>query len=107
MDEISIDKARKKLGDIVDRARFTGQATVITRHGKPAATVAPILSDGVRRDIAQARTLAKCIGYDSEAGAAISDLLDIIGRLTADMHEETGLGLGGWSPPKDMAGNWT
>jgi prevent-host-death family protein len=86
MKQASIEKARAKLGDIVDRARLTGQATVITRHGKPAATVAPVLSDGDRRDIAQHRALAMCNGYDSEAGAAIYDLLDIIGRLTADMH---------------------
>ncbi len=91
MKRISIDKARAKFGDIIDRARYTGQATVITRHGQPAATVAPILSDGDRRDIAQARALAMRDGYDSEAGAAIGDMLDIIGRLTADMHEETTL----------------
>lgn len=91
MKQVSIDKARPKLGDIVDRARFTGQATVITRHGAPAATVAPILSDGDRRDIAEARALAARSGYDSETGGLIGELLDIIGRLTADMHEETAL----------------
>jgi prevent-host-death family protein len=39
MDEISIEAARPKLGEIVDRARFTGQPTQITRTGKPAAVV--------------------------------------------------------------------
>ena len=39
MDEISIEEARPKLGDIVDRARLAGQSTVITRHGKAAAVL--------------------------------------------------------------------
>jgi prevent-host-death family protein len=41
MEEISIEEARRTLGDIVDRARLAGQSTVITRHGKPAAMVVP------------------------------------------------------------------
>ena len=93
MRQVSIDKARGKLGDIVDRARYTGEATVITRHGKPAATVAPVLSDGTLSEIAEYREMAERLGYDSEAGGVIGELLDIIGRLTADMHEETGLGI--------------
>jgi len=39
MDEISIEEARPKLGDIVDRARLAGHAVTITRYGKPAAVV--------------------------------------------------------------------
>ena len=93
MKQVSIEKARAKLGDIVDRARYTGEATVITRHGKPAATVAPILNDGTLRELAEFRALAGRSGDNSEVRAAIGDLLDIIGRLTADMHEETGLGI--------------
>ncbi len=42
MDEISIEEARPKLGELVDRARLAGQATVITRHGKPAAVIVPV-----------------------------------------------------------------
>jgi prevent-host-death family protein len=93
MKQVSIEKARPKLGDIVDRARLTGRATVITRHGEPAATVAPIIRDGDLRDIAEARVLAERAGLDSETGGAISNLLDIIGRLTADLHEETAVHL--------------
>ena len=93
MKQVSIDKARAKLGDIVDRARLVGEATVITRHGKPAATVAPILAEGDRHLLAAARMEAEHSGYDSDAGGIIGDLLDIIGRLTADMHEETRLGI--------------
>ena len=39
MDEIGIERARNLLGEIVDRARFTGQPTAITRQGNPAAVV--------------------------------------------------------------------
>lgn len=85
MKPVSIEKARAKLGDIVDRARLTGQATVITRHGKPAATVAPVLHPDYYRIIAEARELATRSGSGSETGGIIGELLDIIGRLTADM----------------------
>jgi prevent-host-death family protein len=42
MDEISIEDARPKLGDLVDHARIAGQSTVITRYGKPAAVLTPV-----------------------------------------------------------------
>lgn len=39
MDEIGIERARNLLGEIVDRARFTGRSTLITRQGRPAAAI--------------------------------------------------------------------
>jgi prevent-host-death family protein len=39
MEQIGIEDARRQLGEIVDRARFTDQPTLITRQGKPAAVV--------------------------------------------------------------------
>ena len=39
MDEIGIEQARNQLGEIADRARFTGHATLLTRKGKPAAVI--------------------------------------------------------------------
>lgn len=39
MEQVSIEQARLKLGEIVDRARLADQATLITRQGKPAAVV--------------------------------------------------------------------
>jgi prevent-host-death family protein len=39
MEETGIEKARNQLGEIVDKARFTGEPTTITRQGKPAAVV--------------------------------------------------------------------
>ena len=41
MDEFSIEEARPKLGEIVDRARLAGQSAVITRNGKAAAVLLP------------------------------------------------------------------
>jgi prevent-host-death family protein len=42
MEQVSLDQARRTLGEIVDRARLTGRATLITRQGKPAALVISI-----------------------------------------------------------------
>lgn len=39
MEQVSIEQARLKLGEIVDRARIASEATVITRQGKAAAVV--------------------------------------------------------------------
>lgn len=39
MEETGIERARNQLGCIVDKARFTGEATTITRQGKPAAVL--------------------------------------------------------------------
>ena len=39
MEETGIEKARNQLGEIVDKARFTGEPTTITRQGKPAAVL--------------------------------------------------------------------
>ena len=39
MEQVSIEEARRTLGEIVDRARIADQATLITRQGKPAAVV--------------------------------------------------------------------
>lgn len=39
MEQVSLEEARRTLGEIVDRARLADQATLITRQGKPAAVV--------------------------------------------------------------------
>lgn len=39
MEEISIENARRNLGELVDRARLAGERTVITRQGRPAAVI--------------------------------------------------------------------
>lgn len=42
MEQVSIEAARRTLGEIVDRARLANQVTLITRQGKPAAVVANV-----------------------------------------------------------------
>jgi prevent-host-death family protein len=42
MDEVSLERARKTLGEIVDHARIAGEHTTITRQGKPGAVMVPV-----------------------------------------------------------------
>ena len=42
MEEISIEQARPKLGDLVRDAQQHGIKTLITRNGKPAAVLVPV-----------------------------------------------------------------
>ena len=42
MEELGIEEARRKLGDIINRARIAGERTVITRNGTPAVVVVPV-----------------------------------------------------------------
>jgi prevent-host-death family protein len=39
--ELSVEEARAKLGDLVKAAELAGQETVITYHGRPAARIVP------------------------------------------------------------------
>lgn len=39
MEQTGIEQARADLGEIVERARLSGDPTLITRYGKPAAVV--------------------------------------------------------------------
>jgi prevent-host-death family protein len=56
MEQISIEDARRTLGEIVDQARLAGRPTVITRQGRPAAVVVSLewhrqASDAIRRQV--------------------------------------------------------
>jgi prevent-host-death family protein len=42
MKELGVEEARRKLGDVVNRALIAGERTVITRNGTPAAVVVPV-----------------------------------------------------------------
>ena len=39
---VTIEDARKKLGDLVDSARLRGDQYIISKKGKPAAAIVPI-----------------------------------------------------------------
>lgn len=69
MDEASIEQARLKLGDIVDRARIAGQFTVITRQGKPAAVVVSVeWHDGMRKLLQRYPSLCQACHKDVPLG---------------------------------------
>lgn len=110
MDEVSIEKARATLGDLVHDAQ-NGTATCITRNGKAAAVITPLtrLTDVDRRIIAKAHEVAALKGTpsrrerygetDSETARAaalgeaqflLAELAAIIGRL--DGGQEQGAG---------------
>lgn len=42
MRTVTIESARATLGDLVARAQMTGESTLITRYGKPAAVLVPV-----------------------------------------------------------------
>jgi prevent-host-death family protein len=100
MREMSIEKARAKLGDIVDRGRYAAEVTVITRHGAPAAVIAPILGTSDRAAVASAIKVASSLG-DCEARETITELLLIIGMHT-DAAEVYAVAADGWPehPPR-------
>ena len=50
MQEIGVEEARAKLGDLVADAQRHNIGTVITRNGKRAAVIAPIALLAVIRD---------------------------------------------------------
>lgn len=43
---MSSDTARENWADVLSAAQWQGRVTVITRHGKPVAKVAPVTEDG-------------------------------------------------------------
>ena len=42
MDEISLHHARNTIGEIVNKARYSGTPTLITSQGKPAAVIVSV-----------------------------------------------------------------
>ena len=89
MKQVSIDKARPKLGDIVDRVRYTSDdPVVITRHGQPAAMITRVLAPRDREYIARAYRMTQPAHLlaPAEARSAIAELLDIlVVYLNADL----------------------
>ena len=49
---ISIEEARKRLGDVIDDVRLKGDFYIISRKGKPSAAIVPL-------DMVQRRETAK------------------------------------------------
>lgn len=75
LQELSIERARATLGDLIDRARYTGDPTLITRNGKPAALITPVLHRHDRAAITQIR-------QEISGRSALADpLVAMIGEL--------------------------
>ena len=79
--QVSIEKARAKLGDIIDRTRYTSDdPVVITRHGEPAAMITRVVAPRDREYIARAARMTDP-AYPlppEEARNVIAGLLDIL-----------------------------
>jgi prevent-host-death family protein len=56
---VTIEDARKKLGDLVDSARLRGDQYIISKKGKPAAAIVPI--EVVQRHEESKRALLRLI----------------------------------------------
>jgi len=56
---VTIEDARKKLGDLVDSARLRGDQYIISKKGKPAAAIVPI--EVVQRHEESKRSLLRLI----------------------------------------------
>lgn len=54
--EIGLREGRAKFGDLVNRAEYARQSTIITRHGRPAAMITPVPQHIALRDITTAAT---------------------------------------------------
>lgn len=50
MEQMSIEQARRKLGELVTRAAADGTSTVLTKNGIPAAMIVPLNAAGHRTD---------------------------------------------------------
>jgi prevent-host-death family protein len=96
METTGIEEARIALGDIIDRARLMGDATVITRYGKPAAVVVPFdWYEAARPLLVKAAELS--IGPDADLAAEDIRLADgtrltneMIPALVEEIRQETG-----------------
>jgi len=56
---VTIEDARKKLGDLVDSARLRGDQYIISKKGKPSAAIVPI--EVVQRHEESKRALLRLI----------------------------------------------
>jgi prevent-host-death family protein len=92
MEEISIEKARPRLGDLVRDAQQHGVMTRITRNGKPAAVLVPVPGDAERYLAARARALAAAPpdGDVNAAFAALGRAKVLLGELAGRLDPDGG-----------------
>jgi prevent-host-death family protein len=76
MDELGIEEARSTLGYVMDRARFQGIPTRITRHGKAVAVVVPVAWYEATRKLADDRVIHHIDGDATNNDPANLELID-------------------------------
>lgn len=83
MDEMSIEQARLKLGEVIDRARLAGQFTVITRQGKAAAVVVSVdWYDGALKVVERHPATCQACHKDVPLGARVCAECAAIGEAS-------------------------
>ncbi|OGW43756.1 MAG: hypothetical protein A2Y66_00060 [Nitrospirae bacterium RBG_13_41_22] len=75
---VTIEDARKKLGDLVDGARLRGDQYIISKKGKPAAAIVPI--EIVQRHEESKRVLLRLIEevHEKNKGKKAEEIESII-----------------------------
>lgn len=87
--EIGVTEARDQLGDLVNRAAYSDERIVLTRHGRPVAALVPIavlreLEDAEdAADLAAARAAAAERGPNVPHAQVLADLVDDEARTSA------------------------
>lgn len=66
MKEVALFEAKNRLSALVAEVEETGEEIVITRHGKPAARIAPVAR---RPSVAETRAVLRRIRENAEARA--------------------------------------
>lgn len=75
---VTIEHARKKLGDLVDSARLKGDHYIISKKGKPAAALVPL--EIVQKHEESKKTLLRLIEdvHDKNRGKKAEEIESII-----------------------------
>ncbi len=75
---VTIEDARKKLGDLVDGARIRGDQYIISKKGKPAAAIVPI--EVVQKHEESKRALLRLIEevHDKNRGRKAEEIESLI-----------------------------
>ena len=79
---VSMDQLKKTTSDIIGRARYASERSIITKHRKPVAAIVPLedvalleaIEDAI--DIEEARAAAA--EYDKNGGVSLKELMEEI-----------------------------
>ena len=83
MTEIGVTEARDQLGELVNRAAYSDERIVLTRHGRPVAALVPIAVLHDLEDAEDAADLATARVAATESGPNVSHA-QVLADLVAD-----------------------